>query len=141
MPVGKRDFNNSIRKNEPRIFIGSGYIPNKKLEERKKINSPKKEIYIDFDNNLVKYTPSNFSNFRLAYAISIHKSQGSEFKVVIMPLVKGYNKMLYKKLVYTGVTRTKETLYLIGEYSSLQLAVKNNIEGLRRTTLKNRLLI
>ena len=105
------------------------------------VTSPKKEIYIDFDNNLVKYTPSNFSNFRLAYAISIHKSQGSEFKVVIMPLVKGYNKMLYKKLVYTGVTRTKETLYLIGEYSSLQLAVKNNIEGLRRTTLKNRLLI
>lgn len=105
------------------------------------VTSPKKEIYIDFDNNLVKYTPTNFSNFRLAYAISIHKSQGSEFKVVIMPLVKGYNKMLYKKLVYTGVTRTKETLYLIGEYSSLQLAVKNNIEGLRRTTLKNRLLI
>ena len=103
--------------------------------------SPKKEIYIDFDNNLVKYTPTNFNNFRLAYAISIHKSQGSEFKVVIMPLVKGYNKMLYKKLVYTGVTRTKETLYLIGEYSSLQLAVKNNIEGLRRTTLKSKLLI
>ena len=57
----------------------------------------KKEVHIDFDGNRVKYTPSNFSNFRLAYSISIHKSQGSEFDIVILPIVKGYRKMLYQK--------------------------------------------
>ena len=66
------------------------------------ITSPKKEIHINFDGNVVKYTPSNFSNFRLAYSISIHKAQGSEFDIVIMPIVRNYNKMLYRKLVYTG---------------------------------------
>lgn len=99
-------------------------------------SNPKKEIYIDFDGNEVKYTPANFINFRQAYSISIHKAQGSEFDIVIIPLVKGYNKMLYNKLIYTGVTRAKEKLYLIGDLEALNIAVNNNKENLRRTTIK-----
>ena len=104
------------------------------------INSKKKEISIDFDGNLVKYTPSNFNNFRLAYSISIHKSQGSEFDVVIIPIVKGYNKMLYQKLIYTAVTRTKSKLYLVGDINALKYASNNDKDDNRRTTIKDYLI-
>lgn len=100
------------------------------------VTSPKKEIYINFDDNVVKYTPSNFNNFRLAYAISIHKSQGSEFDYVVIPIVSSYNKMLYKKLIYTAVTRAKKYLYIIGNENSLRIAIKNDTEGIRRTSIK-----
>ena len=100
------------------------------------ITSPKKEIYIDFDSNVVKYTPSNFNNFRQAYAISIHKSQGSEFDVVIIPIVMGYSKMLYQKLIYTAVTRCKKKLYLIGNIKALEFAASNTNFELRRTSIK-----
>ena len=104
------------------------------------ISSKKKEIHIDFDGNEVKYTPSNFSNFRLAYSISIHKSQGSEFDVVIIPIVKGYNKMLYQKLIYTAVTRTKSKLYLVGDVDALKYASINDRDDNRRTTIKDYLI-
>ena len=104
------------------------------------ILSPKKEVHIDFDGNIVKYTPSNFSNFRLAYSISIHKAQGSEFDVVIMPVVRNYNKMLYRKLVYTGVTRSKKKLYLVGDIDALDTAVANTQTDIRRTTIKEFLI-
>ena len=104
------------------------------------ISLKKKEINIDYDNNLVKYTPSNFNNFRLAYSISIHKSQGSEFDIVILPIVKGYNKMLYQKLIYTAVTRAKKKLFIIGDINALRIAVQNNKEDIRRTTIKDYLI-
>ena len=112
------------------IFNGDiGYIESIK-------NGNKKEIYINFDGNLIKYTPANFHKFKHAYAISIHKSQGSEFDTVIIPLVGSYGKMLYRKLIYTAVTRVKKKLYLIGEIDALEKAIKNNDSNIRRTTLK-----
>ena len=104
------------------------------------VTSPKKEIHIDFDGNIVKYTPTNFNCFRLAYAISIHKAQGSEFDVVIMPVVKNYSKMLYRKLIYTGITRSKKQLFLIGDLSALNIAVDNTSTDIRRTTIKDFLI-
>ena len=104
------------------------------------VNSKKKEIHIDFDGNIVKYTPSNFNNFKLAYSISIHKSQGSEFDVVIIPIVRGYNKMLYQKLIYTAITRTKSKLYLIGNIDALKYAANNDRDDNRRTTIKDYLI-
>ena len=104
------------------------------------VTGSKKEIYIDFDNNIVKYTPANFINFREAYAISIHKSQGSEFDIVILPIVKGYNKMLYQRLIYTAVTRAKKKLYIIGDMSALEYAVGNTNSEIRRTTIKDYLI-
>ncbi len=100
------------------------------------VNKSSKEIYIDFDGNIVKYSPSSFHNFKLAYAISIHKSQGSEFDIVIMPLVCSFRKMLYRKLIYTAVTRSKKKLFLIGQYQALKIAVENNTADIRRTSLK-----
>lgn len=104
------------------------------------ITSPKKEIHIDFDGNIVKYTPTNFNCFRLAYAISIHKAQGSEFDIVIMPIVRNYGKMLYRKLMYTGITRSKKQLYLIGDLKALDIAVANTQTDIRRTTIKDFLI-
>lgn len=107
----------------------------------KKIQTtPKKEVHIDFDGNLVKYTPTNFNCFRLAYAISIHKAQGSEFDIVIMPVVKNYGKMLYRKLIYTGITRSKSKLFLIGSLGALEIAVANTSTDVRRTTIKEFLI-
>ena len=118
---------------EENIFNGDiGYISSIK-------NGDHKEVQIDFDGNVVRFTPSNFSKFKHAYAISIHKSQGSEFNTVIMPIVKSYNKMLYRKLIYTGVTRAKRKLVLIGEIEALDMAVQNNISDERRTSLKDML--
>ena len=104
------------------------------------VTSPKKEIHINFDGNVVKYTPANFNCFRLAYAISIHKSQGSEFDIVIMPIVKNYGKMLYRKLIYTAITRSKKKLYLIGDINALNIAVANTSTDIRRTTIKDFLI-
>lgn len=103
-------------------------------------SSPKSEIHIDFDGNLVKYTPANFINFRSAYSISIHKAQGSEFDVVVIPIVNAYNKMLYQKLIYTGVTRAKKKLYIVGDFSALIRASHNTSDDIRRTTIKNYLI-
>ena len=101
------------------------------------VTQPAKKIVIDFDGNEVTFNATNFNKFRLAYAISIHKSQGSEFDVVVMPIVEGYRKMLYRKLVYTGITRSKKMLYLIGTKNALRQAVNNISSDVRRTTIKD----
>lgn len=95
-----------------------------------------KELYIDYEGNLVKYTKSMLQNFTLGYAISIHKSQGSEFDTVLIPFTFDYRKMLYRKLIYTGVTRCKKKLILVGDINALEQAIRNNQEQKRRTSLK-----
>lgn len=99
------------------------------------IDKSSNDIYIDFDGNIVKFNKSKFSNFKLGYVTSIHKSQGSEFKVVIMVLLNEYNRMLYRKLLYTGVTRAKKNLFILGEDMALKRAIDNNIINDRKTTL------
>jgi len=100
------------------------------------IDNNKKEVYVDYDGNIVKYTKSTFSNFKLGYVISIHKSQGSEFKTVIMTILNEYGRMLYRKLLYTGVTRAKKSLFILGEEPAIKRAIKNNTIIERKTTLK-----
>ena len=104
------------------------------------VSKNKKEVYIDFDGDLVKYTPTGFLNFKKAYAISIHKAQGSEFDIVIIPLAKSFNKMLYRKLIYTAITRCKKKLFLIGDISCLEYAIHNTVTDIRRTSIKDFLI-
>lgn len=106
------------------------------------ITVPKKQetIVIDFDGNKIDYKKEDMNMLKHAYAISIHKSQGSEFPHVIMPITKSYYKMLYNKLIYTGVSRAKKSLVLIGEPYALIMAVNNDYSNQRKTTLKERLL-
>ena len=98
------------------------------------------EITINFDGNVVKYSPKEYKSIKHGYAISIHKAQGSEFQIVIMPIVSSYKMMLYKKLVYTGITRAKKSLILIGDPKSFVKAVYNNGSKERRTLLKDLLI-
>lgn len=99
-----------------------------------------KDIIIVFDTSEVRFTPSNFNKFKHGYAISIHKSQGSEFDTVVVPVFKTYNKMLYRKLYYTAITRTKKKLIMIGDISSLKLASTNNNQDIRMTTIKDKII-
>ena len=99
--------------------------------------SGKTEIYVDFDGNIVKYLPKDLIKIKHGFAISIHKSQGGEFEFVIIPVVKSYNRMLYRKLIYTGVTRAKKKLVLIGDEEAFKIAVLSNYSTERKTNLKN----
>ena len=105
-----------------------------------RIDSRNKEMIIDFDNNLVTYKKSNFDNIRLAYTISVHKAQGSEFSIVIVPILNNYSGMLYKKLIYTAVTRARQRLILIGEKYALLKAVNTDRDESRKTSLKDFLI-
>ena len=104
------------------------------------IDNVNKEIIIDYDGNMVTYNKSNFLNFKLGYVTSIHKSQGSEYKIVIMIILKEFGRMLYRKLLYTGVTRAKKNLFLLGEDSAIKKCIDNNLETNRKTTLKSMVL-
>ena len=97
--------------------------------------SGKTEIVIDFDGNEVTYQPKDLGNIKHGYIISIHKSQGSEFDVVVIPISKSYQRMLYRKLIYTGITRAKKKLVLIGEPDAFEYSVHNQYEQKRKTDL------
>ena len=97
-------------------------------------------IKINFDNNSVLYKKEDMFYVKHAYAISIHKSQGSEFSYVILPICNSYRKMLYNKLIYTGVSRAKKTLVIIGEEEAFKMAIDNDYATNRKTTLKLRIL-
>lgn len=101
-----------------------------------KENTEKEDmIVVSFDGNEVTYTKQDFNQFTHAFCCSIHKSQGSEFPIVVMPIVKGYYRMLRRNLIYTGVTRSKRSLVLCGELEALQLGISNNESSERQTSL------
>jgi len=123
--------------NDPDNFISNGdigYI--EKIIPASKSKSKKNEVTINFDGTLVTYTPKDFINITHGYAISIHKSQGGEFKLVIIPFTPSFKRMLYNKLVYTAVTRAKEKLILIGDPNSFVYGVGNDYIENRKTSLK-----
>lgn len=106
-----------------------------------KFTPHKKEIItIDFDGSYVEYSKEDLYMIKHAYAITIHKSQGSEFLHVILPVSKNYYKMLYNKLIYTGVSRAKKSLVIVGEKNAFLMAMNNDYSSNRKTTLKNVLL-
>ncbi len=98
------------------------------------------KIEIDFEGNVVEYEKKNLKQIKHAYAITIHKSQGSEFEHVIMPISNSYYKMLYNKLIYTGVSRAKKTLTIVGDPHSFAKAVANNYSANRKTSLKTKII-
>ena len=111
----------------------------KKITNQQNSQSGKNEIEIDFDGNVVKYTTKEFSKFKHGYIISIHKAQGSEFEVVILPICSGYKRMLYRKLIYTAITRAKKKLIIVGEPSAFTYCVSNGNEYIRNTSLLDKI--
>ena len=121
-------------KNDAELDIMNGDIG--KIIDIIKVDN-KDTMIIDFDGHLVNYSAKNIDNLSLAYAISIHKSQGSEFKNVILPILPSYQIMLKKKLIYTAITRAKKKLIIMGKLDSINYAI-HNLEYQRQTTLSKR---
>lgn len=105
------------------------------------IDGSKNELVVKYsEDREVSYKKSEIFELDLAYAISIHKSQGSEFDCVIIPITSHHYRMLYRNLIYTGLTRAKKYAVFIGQRKSLELAVNNNNYEKRQTSLKAMLL-
>ncbi|MGT2683369.1 SF1B family DNA helicase RecD2 [Streptococcus porci] len=116
---------------ELNVFNGDiGYIT--ELMPAKYTDSKQDEITIQFEGNDVSYPRNEWHKITLAYAMSIHKSQGSEFQVVILPITRQSGRMLQRNLIYTAITRSKSKLVMLGELAAFDYAVKN--EGASRKT-------
>jgi exodeoxyribonuclease V alpha subunit len=106
-----------------------------------KENTEKQDlIIVSFEGIEVTYTRQDFNQITHAFCCSIHKSQGSEFPIVILPVVKSYYRMLRRNLLYTAITRSKEFLILCGEESAFRMGVEREDDQKRKTTLYNKLV-
>ncbi len=99
------------------------------------INRQRMEIIINFDGRIAAYSFDMVNQLELSYAITVHKSQGSEFEVVVMPLMGGFDKLYYRNLLYTAVTRAKKLLIIIGTEEAVNKMVLNNKRTNRYTCL------
>ena len=96
-------------------------------------------FHVAFDSGLVEYEWNDADQIALAYAVTVHKSQGSEFPVVILPLLTQHFVMLERNLVYTGMTRAKKLLIMVGSHRALGIAVRKSQSNRRWTRLAGRL--
>ena len=104
-----------------------------------KINKNDSYMSIDFDDKIVEYSFELLDDLELAYAITVHKSQGSEYPVVIIPMYMCAPMLMSRNLLYTAVTRAKKMVILVGRSDIPSKMAKNNREVLRYTTLKQRI--
>ena len=93
-----------------------------------------------FDHDVHTFDRGEFANLALAYAISIHKSQGSEYPVVIVPLLKAHFMMLQRNLIYTAITRGKKKVFLVGDPAAYAMAVRNAESKTRVTHLREKIV-
>lgn len=98
-------------------------------------------VIIQFDRRLIEYDFQELDEIVLAYAVSIHKYQGSECKCIIMPIHTSHFKLLHRNLLYTGITRGKKHVILVGTKKAIAIAVKNDDVKKRYTTLKDQLAL
>lgn len=108
-----------------------GYVRSVDMEER--------TLPVDFDGQMVEYEASELDELTLAYATTIHKSQGSEYPIVVMPVLMTHYVMLQRNLIYTGITRAKKICVLVGQTKALAYAIHNMKVLKRNTRLKERL--
>lgn len=122
-----------IRNNyDKEVFNGDlGYVEEVDMEER--------TLIADFDGKVVEYEASELDELTLAYATTIHKSQGSEYPIVIMPVLMSHYVMLQRNLIYTGITRAKKICIIVGTAKALAYAIRNMTVLKRNTKLKERL--
>lgn len=114
------------------VFNGDlGYIREVDTEER--------TLKVDFDGKWVEYDVTELDELTLAYATTIHKAQGSEYPIVVMPVLMTHFVMLQRNLIYTGITRAKKICVLIGAMKALAYAVRNMSVLKRNTSLRERL--
>jgi exodeoxyribonuclease V alpha subunit len=105
----------------------------------RRIDREEQEISVSFDGRLVAYDFAEMDELVLAYATSVHKAQGSEYPAVVMPLLLQHYLLLQRNLLYTGITRGRKLVVLVGTKKALAIAVSNNRPQMRYTMLKQRL--
>jgi len=128
-------------KNQPDDYVFNGDIGilvEIIYPEESETNQPR--MIVDFEGVFVEYGPDTFSHITHAYCISVHKAQGSEYPIIIMPIVKEYGMMLQKRLIYTGITRAKKSLVLLGEPEAFMYGIQAQDFYVRKTTLQQRML-
>ena len=101
----------------------------------------KKRLSVNYDDRLVDYENEEFEDLTLAYAISVHKSQGSEYPAVVIPLMPQHHPLLQRNLLYTAITRGKKLVIIVGTRQALDTAIKNDKPGNRLSLLDQRLKI
>jgi exodeoxyribonuclease V alpha subunit len=104
-----------------------------------KIDREDQEVAVNFDGKFISYDFSELDELVLAYATSVHKAQGSEYPCIVMPVLVQHYILLQRNLLYTGITRGKRLVVLVGTKKALNIAVNNNKTQLRHTLLKERL--
>ncbi|GGH85717.1 exodeoxyribonuclease V alpha subunit [Pullulanibacillus pueri] len=98
------------------------------------------QLVVSFDGKEIVYLKRDLNQLTLAYCCSIHKSQGSEFPIVVLPIVKGYHRMLKRNLVYTAITRSKSFLILCGDIKALEYSIEQTHVDRRNSMLKEKLI-
>ena len=107
----------------------------------KEINTFAEIVKVIFDEGkIVEYKFSQLDELELAYAITIHKSQGSEYPAVVMPIFMGPRMLMNRNLLYTAVTRAKKCVTIVGSSNMVQLMIDNESEQKRYTSLDKRLI-
>ena len=104
-----------------------------------KIDPLEKEVTVQFDGRDVLYDYGELDEVSLAYAVTVHKSQGSEFPAVVIPLAMQQYLLLQRNLIYTGLTRGRKLVVVIGQKKALAVAVRNNKTDQRFSGLLERL--
>jgi len=97
-------------------------------------------LFVDYEGRIVKYEREEMNEITLAYAISVHKSQGSEYQAVVMPLMTQHFIMLQRNLFYTALTRAKKLCVIVGSYKALHIAIKNDKPIKRNCQVKEKLI-
>lgn len=124
-------------KNQTEDDVYNGDIGNLvEIIDASEMDDHKTTIVVDFQGNFVEYKPEDFINITLAYCISVHKSQGSEYPIVIMPFTPQHTYMLQKRLIYTACSRSARSLILVGEKQSFLNGIFRESRG-RLTGLKD----
>jgi exodeoxyribonuclease V alpha subunit len=104
------------------------------------IDTVEQEVTVDYSSRAVVYDYADLNEITLAFAVSVHKSQGSEYPVVIFPLYMQHYMMLSRNLFYTGLTRARKLAIVIGDKKAISLAVRTTDDQQRYTRLWQRLL-
>jgi exodeoxyribonuclease V alpha subunit len=103
------------------------------------VDTDERQLVVNFDGRPVMYEQEELDELVLAYAVTIHKSQGSEYPVVVIPIFMSHYVMLQRNLIYTGITRAKNGLVLVGEKKAIAMAVRNKSANKRNTMLDLRI--
>jgi exodeoxyribonuclease V alpha subunit len=138
----KRLFGQTLRPGDKVMQLRNNYdkgVFNGDIGILGEISSVDNQLTVDFEGRVVEYTFSEVDELILAYAVSVHKAQGSEFPAVVIPLLTQHYMMLQRNLLYTAVTRASKLCVLVSNPKALAIAVKNNDVAKRWTGLKWRI--